>query len=271
MTTLAVHHRSVYRFDPPIRGLTQSLRLWPSQHEGQRIDEWRVSVAGLEILPSFRDGAGDRIGTASIAGPLDEVEVLVTGRVTVEDLSGVLRGHAEKIPPMAYLSPTALTRPDADLRAFATAAVAEADEGLDRAHTLARAVTDAVAYVPGETGEGTTAVEALAAGRGVCQDHAHVLIAAARSLSMPARYVTGYLNVIAGGASAEASHAWAEIWVRDLGWVGFDASNGVSPDGNYIRLGSGGDAIEAAPIRGVSEGVGTETLEVSVDVGQAQQ
>jgi transglutaminase-like putative cysteine protease len=117
-------------------------------------------------------------------------------------------------------------------------------------------VADAIAYTPGETEHGTTAAEALALGHGVCQDHAHALIACALSLDIPARYVTGYLFASEETGLHEASHAWAELHVEGLGWVGFDVSNRCCPDERYIRLGSGADATEAAPIRGVAQGWG---------------
>lgn len=142
-------------------------------------------------------------------------------------------------------------------------------EPLQRAHALCHAVRDAIEYTPGQTEESTTAAEALALGHGVCQDHAHAMIAAAGALDMPARYVTGYLH--AGGPASEASHAWAELYIEALGWVGFDASNGVCPDENYIRIGCGRDSVEAAPIRGVAQGQGAEALDVELSVTQAQQ
>ncbi|MGL6211115.1 MAG: transglutaminase-like domain-containing protein, partial [Paracoccaceae bacterium] len=111
--------------------------------------------------------------------------------------------------------------------------------------------------------------EALAQGAGVCQDHAHVLIAAARHLGLPARYVSGYLLVT--GDTSEAAHAWAEVHVKGLGWVGFDPTNRCCPDARYIRLGSGLDAQDAAPIRGVSQGLGEESLMVTVAVLSDQQ
>ncbi len=86
---------------------------------------------------------------------------------------------------------------------------------------------------------------------------------------MPARYVTGYLMTRGDGSLEEASHAWAEILVAGLGWVGFDAANRCCPDERYIRLGSGRDARDAAPIRGVSRGGGVEALDVSVSVSAA--
>ncbi|MEM9754241.1 MAG: transglutaminase family protein, partial [Planctomycetota bacterium] len=86
---------------------------------------------------------------------------------------------------------------------------------------------------------------------------------------IPARYVIGYLH--ADGDIADASHAWAELYVENLGWVGFDAANGKSPDAHYIRLGSGFDAVDAAPIRGVAQGSGAEAMEIDVRVVKAGQ
>lgn len=266
---LEVRHKTIYNFDPAVRSVVQSLRLQPSEFEGQTVIDWDVAIEGAVRGSAFRDGAGDRIETATVLGPVGSVEVLVTGVVETIDLNGVLSGHRERVHPMVYLRETKATDADTAIKELASSTVDGIDSDLDRAHALARAVRDAVSYTPGETDHATTAADALSLGKGVCQDHAHILIAAARHLGMPARYVIGYLHADSG--AAEASHAWAEIHVSGLGWVGFDASNGVSPDENYIRLGSGFDAIDASPIRGVSLGAGTETLDVDVTVAQADQ
>ncbi len=266
---LQVNHRTSYRFDPPKRGVAQSLRLWPSLFDGQKILDWNVDIEGAVRGASFRDGAGDLIETATFLGSVENVVVEVSGTVETTDLSGVLRGHSEKVPPLAYVRRGPFTHASPAIRDLAEAAVKDAGSPIAEAHALATAVGEAIAYVPGETDERTTAAEALEAGRGVCQDHAHALVAAAISLEIPARYVTGYLHAV--GAIAEASHAWADLYVRDLGWVGFDASNRICPDERYIRLGSGFDAIDAAPIRGVSQGSGAEALSVDVTIIDAGQ
>ena len=266
---LQSRHDTTYEFHPPMRGVVQSLRLWPSRFEGQAIIDWTVTVEGATRGAAFRDGAGDRIETAVVLGPVETVVVSVTGTIETSDLAGVLRGHREKIKPAAYLRHTGYTKPDAALRELARTAVESITGDLDRAHALSNAVRGAIAYTPGKTEHGTTAAEALAEGHGVCQDHAHALIATALSLDIPARYVTGYLH--AEGGIAEASHAWAELHVPDLGWVGFDPSNGLCPNEHYVRLGSGFDALDAAPIRGVAQGMGTEALKVDVNVVEAAQ
>ena len=104
----------------------------------------------------------------------------------------------------------------------------------------------------------------------MCQDHTHIFIAAARTLAIPARYVTGYL-VLGEEGTSEAHHAWAETWVEGLGWVGFDVANRVCPTDRYVRLAAGLDAGYAAPIIGSRRGGETETLDVSVTVQQQQQ
>ena len=266
---LNVRHATTYRFAPPMKGVRQSLRLWPSAFEGQTVIDWDVAIDGAERGAGFRDGAGDWIETSTVQGEVSEVVVQVTGTVETQNLNGVLSGHRERVNPLVYLRSTKATKADGALRDVAEGAAKGAETPLDTAHRLASAIREAITYIPGQTHEGTTAAEALALGKGVCQDHAHALIAAAHVLDMPARYVVGYLH--AAGGAAEASHAWSEIWIPDLGWVGFDASNGVSPDENYIRIGSGFDSVDAAPIRGVAQGAGIEALDVDVNVQEQAQ
>ena len=273
---LTVAHETVYRYDQPMRGVVQCQRLTPARFDGQAVLDWTVEVsgcAGASVVwgGGFRDGGGDWVQGCTIVGPVNEVTVRVTGKVETTDLSGVLRGHRERIVPEVYLRHTAATAPDVALHDLAQEAITGAQEPLARAHALAGAVQAAIAYRPGVTEAHTTAAESLALGEGVCQDHSHALIAAALCVGMPGRYVSGYLQATDDGIPHEAAHAWAELWVQGLGWVGFDASNGVCPDERYVRLGSGRDAREAAPIRGIARGVGAESLEVTVAVDIAQQ
>ena len=115
----------------------------------------------------------------------------------------------------------------------------------------------------------TTAEEALTLGDGgVCQDHANIFISAARLSGLPARYVSGYL-MMNDRVDQDATHAWAEACMsNDLGWVGFDVSNGVSPDERYVRIAVGRDARDAAPIDGLRMGSADEKLIVSLQVQQ---
>ncbi len=269
---LKVQHTTVYEYDKPMRFVVQSHRLIPAASEGQTISSWEVKAAGAEFGASYIDGAGDQIKSMTVDGPVDRVEIEVSGVVDTADTSGVLRGHRETISPRCYLRATRVTKPGAtfdDLMNRAFKGLKDKGD-LARAHALSELVAEAVAYRPGTTNAHSTAAEVVEAGEGVCQDHAHVLIALAHHANLPARYVTGYLLVDPESDGGEASHAWAEIFVDGLGWVGFDASNATCPDERYIRLGSGRDAIEAAPIRGVSRGGGAEAMDVAVIVSAQQ-
>lgn len=270
---LSVRHATLYRYDTPLRFVTQSHRLQPSDSAGQKILDWSVSVDRAIFGASFVDGAGDKVNTMTLEGPVTEIEVLVEGAVDTFDTAGVLKSHREIISPRVYLTSTAAMKPNGALLELHATALKGASSAttLAKAHRLSAAVTEAIAYEPGSTTAQSTAAEALAAGRGVCQDHAHALIALAHVEGLPARYVSGYLHVGEEDGPNEASHAWAEIYVDGLGWVGFDASNRCCPDERYIRLGSGRDAREAAPIRGVSRGGGAETLDVRVAIADLQR
>ncbi len=269
---LTVLHKTRYQFTEPVAGIIQSLRLWPAECEGQHVLEWNVEITGATLGSRFRDGAGDDIQSASIRTPVTEVEITVGGRVETQDKSGVLRGHRERVPPQAYLRDTSRTKPNRAIRDLTAQALdgMEGASALDRAHALAAAVADALPYRPGATHAHTTAAEAMIEGAGVCQDHTQVLISAAHLAHMPARYVSGYLNASEETGLHEASHAWAEIFVDGLGWVGFDASNKSCPNDQYIRLGSGLDSQDAAPIRGLVLGGAEEHLDVTVTI-DAQQ
>jgi transglutaminase-like putative cysteine protease len=305
---LSVFHRTRYRYDRPARFVTQSHRLTPASFDGQRVVSWTVGAQGAAFGAGFTDGAGDLVNTMTHPGPVEAIEIRLDGIVETHDTAGVLRGHRETVAPRVYLrttAATAATRALDELRERALAGAGDASS-LDRAHRLAAAVAEAVVYRPGRTHARTTAAEALEQGEGVCQDQAHVLIALARAAGCRratsratssraterararaprarARGATARARARARAAATlgaedatapavhEASHAWAEVHVEGLGWVGFDAANRCCPDERYIRLGSGRDAQEAAPIRGVAGGLVDEEMDVEVVVAHSQQ
>ncbi|MFD1794738.1 transglutaminase family protein [Paracoccus aurantiacus] len=264
---LKITHHTVYNYANPVRFGVQSLRTTPSVFQGQKVLDWKIDIEGAECGPGFRDGAGDWVQLWTIHGPIQQIPVRIEGQVETTDLAGVLRGHREVINPLVYLQTTDATEPDDALRDLA-ASVGQDLGKLDLAHELSRKVGEAIKYQSGVTSLTTTAAEALAIGAGVCQDHAQVLITVARERGLPARYVSGYLHADAEGNVHEAAHAWAELHVEGLGWVGFDAANGTCPSEYYVRTGSGLDARDAAPVRGVTIMGGAEKLDVAVAVEQ---
>ena len=271
---LTIEHRTRYRYAPAARYVTQSLKLTPSLCDGQRIIDWSITAENCAITSEFIDGYGDTVSTLTCNGPIDEVEIVVHGLIETVDMAGVLSGHREKASPQVFLRSTAMTKPSAAIRKLAISATKSVGANaslLESAHALAKAVRDEIDYVPGSTHAHTTAADALAAGQGVCQDHAHVLLATARLIDIPARYVSGYLFADSDGVSHEAAHAWAELYIDGIGWIGFDPANRCCPTDFYVRLGSGLDARDASPIRGIHSGGADEDLDVTVIVAQSQQ
>lgn len=267
---LRITHHTVYHYETPVQFGVQSLRLTPSVFQGQQVIDWAVDMGDAgEAGAGFRDGAGDWVQLWTLRGPVTQVPVRIDGEVETTDLAGVLKGHREVINPLTYLRNTEITTPDGALRDLAQTPSGSLS-ALDLAHDLSRLVYENLAYEPGRTTLNTTASQALSIGAGVCQDHAHVLMVLARLRDLPARYVSGYLHADAEGTAHEAAHAWAEIFIDGLGWVGFDAANQTCPNDYYVRTGSGLDARDAAPIRGVTIMGGTEKLDVTVAVERVE-
>lgn len=267
---LSIRHRTTYAYEPDAHAVAMRLKLFPSRFDGQTPRSWRVTLNGREVTPDFTNGWGDGVATLLLRGGVREVEVVAEGVVETTDLAGMLRGFKAPLKPGVCLRETPRTRADAAIVALAREADAGGGAPLERAHRLQDLVTARIGYVTGSTDAATTAAAALAAGEGVCQDHAHVMIAAARALEWPARYVAGYYLPEAVGGDDLSTHAWAEIWVEGLGWVGFDAANDLCPTDAYVRLCSGLDAADAAPLRGHSEGVSQETMTLAVSVSPVQ-
>ncbi|MEM9779792.1 MAG: transglutaminase family protein [Pseudomonadota bacterium] len=267
---LTVDHATTYRFDAPRARVVQSHRLTPARAVNQQLKRWEVRCEGATFGARFTDGAGDEVSTMTAHGPVTELAIHVSGEVHTVDTAGVLKGHRETVAPGVYLRKTRTTAPGVALNKLAERLAGTDPHTLQGAHAMSDLVAEVVDYVPGVTHAEMTASEVVELGQGVCQDHSQVLIAIARILGVPARYATGYLFADASGDAHEASHAWAELYVEDLGWVGFDAANKCCPDERYIRLGSGMDALDAAPIRGISLGGGEESLDIAVTVSAQQ-
>jgi transglutaminase-like putative cysteine protease len=261
---LTVRHATTYTYDPPAERCALRLRLYPPSLEGQRVSRWTVSVNGQVVPALLTTASGDResIWTCSGSGP--EIAVVAEGEIETSNAAGVIRGLKDNVRPAVYLRSTPLTEADEKIEELA-AGVAGV-KPLDRAHALSAAVSDTMDYVSASTDNRTTAVQAAKLGKGVCQDFAHVMIAAARASGVPARYVVGYL--FAPETKLTETHAWAEVFVPDIGWVGFDPSNRVCPTDRYVRLGCGLDSADAAPIRGNVSGTSKERLLASVDISE---
>ncbi len=265
---LSIRHTTRYRFADPVAHGLQRLRLTPKETQGQTIAEWSMEYEGAREEFSYDDQNHNHVTLVSVIEGAQEVVITCRGFVRTEDHAGVFGQHAGHLPLWAFLGHTDLTRPGPRIRQL-IAAAGRSDEGIvPTLHNLSAIIRERVAYDTGHTLVDTCAEDAVIAGHGVCQDHAQIFIAGARVFEIPARYVSGYL-MMNDRIEQEATHAWAEAWVQGLGWVGFDISNGISPDSRYVRVATGRDYSDAAPVTGISFGAVTE--ELSVDLAVEQQ
>lgn len=266
---LHIRHETRYSYEHPPRLVVQALHLWPAASHMQTVRKWNVRIDGQRLWPSCDDGFGNPVATHTLDRKVSGLEIVVRGIVTTRDTAGVHQGNAETLPPAFYMLPTALTQGTPALANLARKAAGNGDV-IERLHRLLLAIREHVDYVPNSTQVTTTATEAFAKGAGVCQDHAHIMIAAVRALGLPARYVSGYLRPMSSDMDA-ASHAWTEVFVTGMGWVGFDAANRQCPDAHYVRVACGRDYRDAAPIRGLHVGGSAEELAVKVSIRAAEQ
>jgi transglutaminase-like putative cysteine protease len=266
---IRVSHRTIYRYDTPATGVVQMLRMTPGNHETQYVVDWRIDLSEDARLTPQEDAFGNLTHAFSVDGPISQLTLLVEGEVETQDTNGVVRGAVERFPASLFLRETPLTLPSPELLQWARALGDAGRPVLERLHALLAAVHDKIVYDTDATHAATTASEAFAAGRGVCQDLAHIFIAAARSLGVPSRYIGGYL-CRDDQATQHAGHAWAEAFVPDLGWIAFDPAHGICITDAYIRVAAGLDYLGAAPVRGSRYGGGGEAMSVELAVIQAQ-
>ena len=271
---IRISHATVYHYDTPPSGVTQILRLTPRNYDGQYIVNWLIDLSQDCRLHRHEDAFGNISHTFTADGPFDELTISIEGLVETQDLGGVVGGTVERFPTSLFLRETALTKADAAIGAFADAAVVNANGKTGRLavlHHLTRELNSKIKFDTDPTHVATTAAEAFAIQRGVCQDLTHIFIAAARHLGIPARYVSGYFHRADGVIKQDAGHAWAEGYVEDLGWVAFDPTNGISATDAHVRVAIGLDYLSAAPVRGTRFGGTGEMLQVAITVAQAQQ
>jgi len=256
-------HSTRYRYSGPIAETVMELRLRPMDGNGQSCLEFELDVSSGIEPRTYRDGYGNIVHYFNLVRP--HVRLSVTSRSVVEtgreldaDAGEDLvhdylrfRSPVKDVPGVRQL---ASRHPIADPSSGPSVeqALDELTLAISREFTYDRAVTNVYSAVD----------EVLALRAGVCQDFAHLFIAVARSMGVPARYVSGYIH--AAGAAMTASHAWAEAWVPGRGWIGYDATHPVRAAEHHVRVAVGRDYSDAAPTRGIYVGSATGTMEVQV-------
>lgn len=267
---IRISHSIAYAYAEPVRQLRQVLRLTPRDHDGQHVMSWRIEPNIDGRLRAGQDPFGNIVHDFSADGPIENYAIEINGLIETVDLAGVVRGVVDKTPAEVFLRDTRLTEPDEGLRGLAEDAAAKGGSDLSKLHALMEAVQAEVNCVPTADRVGIGAAACLAAREGIPQDVAHVFMSCARMLGAPARYVSGYVAESDTLAHADGAHAWAEAYLPDYGWIGFDCANGLCPIDTHVRVASGLDYADAAPVRGARTGGNGESLLIEVRA-QAQK
>jgi transglutaminase-like putative cysteine protease len=259
---LSIRHETIYRYSHKVDHSVQIARLTPRPERGQRTLRWKLTTPGRQVEQV--DAFGNIAHLVTVDEAITEIRLLAEGQVDTSDAEGTLPTEEGGLSPLAFLAETPLTEPDPAIRSFAERFSSETLHAPGGLLALAAEIRGKVAWEAGATTVEHNAAEALALGRGVCQDHAHLFASVCRLRRVPVRYVSGYLHT---GESSFASHAWIDAWLgEERGWFSIDITNSVPAGPNHCRLAVGRDYLDAGPVRGVRRGGGDEAMHVDVHV-----
>jgi transglutaminase-like putative cysteine protease len=251
-TAYLIHQRLRYEYPGEIHDLRQRLMIVPPErHGGQRLVTAKVEVSAPAYkIERERDEFGNLILHLFVAHVEREIEFTAWIIVERDATADAITVPAEAVQVATLLAPTALTMPDDALRTVATSLTADGNDPAMLAARINDWVYGAISYAHGVTRVRTAASEALAAGRGVCQDFAHIMLVLCRLCGLPARYVSGHLLGEGG------THAWVEVLLPDPSDAGrsiahpFDPTNGNIPGLKYVTVAVGRDYGDVAPTSG---------------------
>ena len=267
----SINHQTIFDYETTPKSVVQRLHLTPRDNAQQQVIDWEIIVDGGTIVMETVDYHGNKIHLCRHHSNNKRMQIICRGNVDVHDMNGIAGAHDNNFPIALFLNPTALSMPGPRLRQLAkdmkSFIQANNHDELEILHELSARILANVKYSKGKTDINTTAEMAMEIGSGVCQDHVHAFISVARLIGFCARYVSGYL-MMQNDNVQEASHAWAEAYVEGLGWVGFDISNGISPDDRYVKLATGFDYADVIPLSGVRFGNGEEEIATRIMINQ---
>ncbi len=285
MSRLRVRHETRYVYGAPAAFSQHLLRLSPRDREDQRVISSTITVTpDPQEMEWFEDGFGNRLGAATVFEPHDTLEIVaetVVERLPVTEImpgasmpwegAAAAAAAPSGLAAALFAFPTRYTDADDAIEAYARRIFTPGRPVLEAARELCSAIHEDFAYAPGATGADTVASASYAAREGVCQDFAHVMLAAMRALRLPCAYVSGYLRTIpppgqARLIGADATHAWVSVWDPGLGWMQLDPTNDMEPGPDHVLAATGRDYADCAPVTGLVVGSGGQMLSVSVDV-----
>ncbi|HWA95762.1 MAG TPA: transglutaminase family protein [Terracidiphilus sp.] len=281
MNFYSIRHLTRFRYDHPITESIMETRMHPRSDSHQHCLSFSLSVSPRCRVFSYRDHMGNNVQHFDIPGEHTQLVIIAESVVEQQDLPDVPRflspdawadldalvdagDYGEMLLPSTFATPTkALT----DLAVKLD--VVRRDDPLMLVHEINQKLYDYFEYVPRHTRVDSPIDEAILSGKGVCQDFAHTMIALLRLVGIPARYVSGYLyrsREDHDRSTPDATHAWVDVLVPHLGWVGFDPTNNLIAHRRHIRAAVGRDYADVPPTHGIYRGQTASELYVAVHV-----
>lgn len=281
---LEVSHRTQYRYGQPVSIAHHVVHLLPRATDRQTILGFRLDIQpkptlirptadffgnGVSVITLEQEHSAFTVTAYSSVDirPRHQIDAAVS--LPVADLAEGRDAMPLDVRQFLFESP-AVQCPD-DLHAWSAPILAAGLPILSAALDLNRTIYRTFTYDPHATSVGTSVAECFSIRRGVCQDFAHLMLAALRGHGIPARYVSGYLRTRAPAGrerlvGADASHAWVQVWMPPFGWIDLDPTNDVIPGEEHVTLAYGRDFTDVSPINGVIFGGGAHVVNVQVDV-----
>lgn len=287
MTTYSVRHSTRYEYELPVLHAHHLAHLRPRTLENQTVHATEVEVTPKAYSRTRkRDYFGNDTDTMEVLESHDLFEVTSRSIVTVrpsaseslpftgpswEEIAQRVRSDVRCLPQREYCFDSPLVRAHRVLQQYAVEVFAPKRPVLDAVRALNSKINEEFTYEPFATDVSTPLGKVMRERRGVCQDFAHVAIGCLRSVGLPARYVSGYLETIPPAGQekllgADASHAWASVFIPEHGWFDIDPTNDVVPGERHITAAWGRDFSDVSPLKGVVVGGGNHRLSVGVDV-----
>ena len=284
---LEVRHVTRYHYDEPVRESVMEVWMQPQKRPGQRLISFELELDPAAQLFSFADTFGNAVYHFDLPRPHDRLTIVASSAVETEAPlplpESLDRGEWDRLRSdfvrgehFDFLRPHGFAGPSPALTAFV--AEKKLDElrvvdPLRALRELSRVIYEAFAYEAGVTRADSPIDHVLETRKGVCQDFAHVMIAICRDWGLPARYVSGYLftdRKSGDRSDPDATHAWVEVFLPSLRWVGFDPTNNIIAAERHIACAVGRDYSDVPPSRGVYKGDAESELAVGVTVRKAR-
>ena len=279
---LHIFHRTVYEYSSLVRDSFNETRLQPVSALGQECVSFLLKVVPVVRLSHYFDFHGNFVHFFEIAEA--HPTLLVEASSVVKTVANRLAVGAASVPLARlpecvrqerchdFLQSSHYIELSPEVWRLALDASVGQGDVWQCAVAMMRFIHANFSYVPYSTNVNTHTTEVVRQRRGVCQDFAHVMIGMCRSVKIPARYVSGYLynGPMDSLVGAQASHAWCEVYVPDLGWLGLDPTNNQAADEHYVRVAVGRDHADVPMIRGTYKGGRAQSLAVEVRVTAAE-